>query len=137
MEKKQMDYQNGYIKEKYDRINVTLPKGRKEVYRQAAAAAGTSLNAIINKLLEEWSSNKAPAPAEPEEQEEPTAATRIETLNMLCEESINQLKEMGIITIGEYVARYLDDDPEDCMTYEEERRFHKFLGDNKLWQCNS
>lgn len=62
MEKKQMDYQNGYIKEKYDRINVTLPKGKKEVYRQAAAAAGTSLNAIINKLLEEWSSNKDSKP---------------------------------------------------------------------------
>lgn len=58
MEKKQMDYQNGYIKEKYDRINVTVPKGKKEIYRQTAEAAETSLNGIINKLLEEWYSRE-------------------------------------------------------------------------------
>lgn len=132
MEKKQMDYQNGYIKEKYDRINVTLPKGKKEIYRQAAAAAGISLNAIINKLLEEWNNSKAVAPEEPEE--EPTAATRIETLKFISANSAEELKKMGIYTIGEYEERYLDDDPEDCLTRDEEIEMEYHLKKWKIWK---
>ena len=36
----QISYQNEYIKEKYDRINLTVPKGRKEEIKKKAAAAG-------------------------------------------------------------------------------------------------
>mgnify|MGYP001480103111 FL=1 len=40
----QISYQNEYIKEKYDRINLTVPKGRKEEIKKKAAAAGQSVN---------------------------------------------------------------------------------------------
>ena len=48
----QISYQNEYIKEKYDRINLTVPKGRKEEIKQKAAAAGQSVNEYINTLID-------------------------------------------------------------------------------------
>lgn len=51
-------YKNDFIKEKYDRLNLTFPKGKKEEYQAKAAKAGISLNALINKLLEEYESTK-------------------------------------------------------------------------------
>lgn len=50
---RQFQRQNDFIAEKYDRFSVTFPKGKKEVYRQLAESKGMSLNAFINKLLEE------------------------------------------------------------------------------------
>ncbi len=47
----QIAYQNDYIKEKYDRINLIVPKGRKEAIKQKAAAAGKSVNEYINSLI--------------------------------------------------------------------------------------
>lgn len=51
--KEQIDYQNRYIAEKYDRFTATFPSGKKEVYRKYAEMHGESLNALINRLLEE------------------------------------------------------------------------------------
>ena len=41
-----------YRNEKIDRIEVTVPAGRKEAYKNAAAAAGLSLNAFIIQCIE-------------------------------------------------------------------------------------
>ncbi len=49
----QIAYQNDYIKEKYDRINLTLPKGKKEAVRQVAQALGQSVNEFINAAIDE------------------------------------------------------------------------------------
>ena len=48
----QISYQNEYIKEKYDRINLTVPKGRTEEIKKKAAAAGQSVNEYINALID-------------------------------------------------------------------------------------
>lgn len=48
----QISYQNEYIKEKYDRINLTVPKGGKEEIKKKAAAAGQSVNEYINALID-------------------------------------------------------------------------------------
>lgn len=48
----QISYQNEYIKEKYDRINLTVPKGRKEEIKKKAVAAGQSVNEYINALID-------------------------------------------------------------------------------------
>ncbi len=48
----QIAYQNDYIKEKYDRINLTVPKGRKEEIKKRAAA-GKSVNEYINSLIDD------------------------------------------------------------------------------------
>lgn len=50
---RQFDYQNDYIKKNYDRVNLTLPKGKKEKVREAAAGAGKSLNEFINEAIDE------------------------------------------------------------------------------------
>lgn len=43
---------NKYVKANYDRINVTMPKGKKETIQAAAAAAGESVNAYINGAID-------------------------------------------------------------------------------------
>lgn len=48
----QIAYQNTYIKEKYDRINLTVQKGRKEEIKKKAAETGKSVNEYINALIE-------------------------------------------------------------------------------------
>ena len=49
----QIAYQHDYIKEKYDRINLTVPKGRKEEIKKRAAAVGKSVNEYINSLIDD------------------------------------------------------------------------------------
>ena len=54
---------NKYMAEKYDRINLVVPKGRREELRAQAEAAGKSLNAYLIGLIE----RETPA-AQPEQQ---------------------------------------------------------------------
>ena len=42
---------NKYVREKYDRVNITMPKGRKEQIQTAAEARGESVNGFINRLI--------------------------------------------------------------------------------------
>ncbi len=44
---------NKYVREKYDRINVTMPKGKKEILQAQAARHGMSVNAFINAAIDE------------------------------------------------------------------------------------
>ena len=44
---------NKYVKEKYDRVLVTMPKGKKDIIQAQAEAAGVSVNAYINKAIDE------------------------------------------------------------------------------------
>ena len=44
-------YNNYFIKQAYDRINLTVEKGQKEVIRAAAERAGESVNAYINAAI--------------------------------------------------------------------------------------
>lgn len=44
---------NKYVKNNYDRINVTFPKGQKEVIIKAATAAGESVNGYIKKAVDQ------------------------------------------------------------------------------------
>lgn len=43
---------NKYKKNNYDRIEITVPKGRREVFQARAAAAGESVNAYINAAID-------------------------------------------------------------------------------------
>lgn len=40
-----------YVKEKYDRMELTLPKGRKDELKSIAAANGESVNAFVSRLV--------------------------------------------------------------------------------------
>lgn len=44
---------NKYVKNNYDRVNVTFPKGRKDELKAHAAGRGESLNAFINRAIDE------------------------------------------------------------------------------------
>ena len=44
---------NKYVKENYDRINVNMPKGKKEKIQEQAAVCGMSVNAYINAAIDE------------------------------------------------------------------------------------
>ena len=44
---------NKYMKENYDRVNLTLPKGQKDTIRAHAEGRGESVNAFINRAIDE------------------------------------------------------------------------------------
>ena len=44
---------NKYVKENYDRINVTMPKGKKEEIQANATRLGLSVTAYINAAIDE------------------------------------------------------------------------------------
>lgn len=47
------EYKNKFIKEKYDRINLIMPRGEKEELKKAAAEVGESVNEYINRAISE------------------------------------------------------------------------------------
>ena len=49
--KKATAYKNKYNVANYDRINLTVPKGRKAAIEAHAKEAGDSVNGLINRLL--------------------------------------------------------------------------------------
>ena len=44
---------NKYVKANYDRINVTMPKGKKDTIKEHAGTQGESVNAFINRAIDE------------------------------------------------------------------------------------
>ena len=48
----QFSYQNDFISKNYDRVNLTVPKGKKEKIREAAKAEGKSVNEFINAAID-------------------------------------------------------------------------------------
>ena len=44
---------NKYMRENYDRINLTVPKGKKDEIKAHAEAQGESTNAFINRAIDE------------------------------------------------------------------------------------
>ena len=47
------DYDNAYIRDKYDRINFVMPKGTKEKIEAVATAAGISKSEWLRKVIED------------------------------------------------------------------------------------
>jgi predicted HicB family RNase H-like nuclease len=45
--------QNKYIAKTYDRVNLTMPKGKKEKIQAQADSQGMSVNAYINAAIDE------------------------------------------------------------------------------------
>jgi predicted HicB family RNase H-like nuclease len=46
-------YRNSWIAEKLDRINLTVPKGKKDQIKAVADSVGMSVNAYINLAIDE------------------------------------------------------------------------------------
>lgn len=62
MPKKQTEWTRAYVEKAYDRVSVTIPKGRKQTVEAFVKSRGQSVNGLINELLrtavglseEEW-----------------------------------------------------------------------------------
>ena len=50
-----------YVKANYDRLELTLPKGQKELAKDFAAANGESVNSFISRLIAEAMQQKGAA----------------------------------------------------------------------------
>lgn len=46
------EYKNNWQKENVDRVNLTMPKGRKEIIKAHAEAQGESVNSFINRAID-------------------------------------------------------------------------------------
>ena len=53
MAERKAKWQNDYISRTYDRINLTVPKGDKDKIKAYAESKGESVNAFINRLIQE------------------------------------------------------------------------------------
>lgn len=53
MVNRKAEWQNKYIAKAYDRINLTVPKGRKDLIQAHAEAKGESVNGFINRAINE------------------------------------------------------------------------------------
>ncbi|MDP4117903.1 MAG: hypothetical protein Q8873_01785 [Bacillota bacterium] len=42
-----------YVKNNYDRLEITVPKGKKEKIKQYAADKGKSLNSFVNEAIDD------------------------------------------------------------------------------------
>lgn len=51
--KAQQKATNKYISKAYDRVNLTMPKGQKELIQAHAAARGESVNGFIGRAIQE------------------------------------------------------------------------------------
>lgn len=50
--KAQQKAQNKWIAKAYDRINLTVPKGKKDILQEHAQSMGESLNGFINRAID-------------------------------------------------------------------------------------
>ena len=62
-----------YVKNKYDRFGLTMPKGDLDVIKAHAEARGESVNGFVNRAISEAMERDNAAPAGPEEGEKPQA----------------------------------------------------------------
>ena len=51
--KAQQKAENKYMKSNYDRVNLVMPKGKKDIIQAHAAQQGESVNAYINRAIDE------------------------------------------------------------------------------------
>ncbi len=79
MPKKQTNWSRSFNERAYDRLAVTIPKGRKEAVEKYAQEKGLSVNGLVNELLrdalrmtyEDWKARPtAPDASEVEQDEE-------------------------------------------------------------------
>lgn len=101
--KAQQKAQNKWIAKAYDRVNLTLPKGQKEVVQAHATARSESVNGFIGRaIVETMERDGADGPQEAAGQ--PTGAGGI-SLSPDALESAQQAAERTGEAIGEFLSR--------------------------------
>lgn len=57
------EYKNNWQKENVDRVNLTMPKGKKDAIKAHAEAQGESVNGFINRAIDETMERDSADPA--------------------------------------------------------------------------
>lgn len=63
------EYKNNWQKENVDRVNLTMPKGKKDTIKAHAEAKGESVSGFINRAIDETMERDNAAPAASDGQE--------------------------------------------------------------------
>lgn len=90
---------NKYVKEKYDRINITMQKGKKEIIQAHALARGLSVNAYINAAIDEKTARDG--------SEQPPIPQNEERAVSVSPEQMDQIKA-HIVQTGESEAAFIE-----------------------------
>lgn len=64
---------NKYRKNNYDLVQLTMPKGRKDIIKAHAESHGESVNGFINRAIDETMDRDKAVPVGPEGGEKPQA----------------------------------------------------------------
>ena len=107
---------NRYMAKAYDRINLTVPKGQKEVIKAHAEAQGESVNGFINRAIDEAMGRVIPDNAQERPQEGGGLQLSPDTLKAAQEaaqaagEPVPQFIERAVVTQAkrDKVTRNLD-----------------------------
>ena len=67
------EYKNNWQKENVDRVNLTMPKGKKDTIKAHAEAQGESVNGFINRAIDETMERDNAVSAVSEDGEKPQA----------------------------------------------------------------
>ena len=51
------NYQNEFNRKNYDRVNIVIQKGRKEIWQIKAKQENLSLNSFVTKIIEQYIKN--------------------------------------------------------------------------------
>ena len=61
------EYKNTWQRENVDRVNLTMPKGRKDIIKAHAEAQGESVNGFINRAIDHEMERDNAVEKQPEE----------------------------------------------------------------------
>ena len=100
------EYKNQWQKENCDRVNLTLPNGRKAELQAYAAAAGESLNGFIGRAINEAMARDGAG--EPQEAAGAAAVAGGISLPPDALEAAQQAAERTGEAVGEFLARAVE-----------------------------
>ena len=87
---------NKYVKNNYDRINVTMPKGKKETIQAHAEAQGESVNGFINRAIDhQISQDRRKGPSEAPESTEGQGVVSLPSEREKAQETAQNGEEPG------------------------------------------
>lgn len=105
--KAQQKAQNKWIAKAYDRVNLTLPKGQKEVVQAHAAAHGESVNGFIGRAISETMERDSSGTA-PESRPELTAGAGAVYLPSETLETAQRVAEAAGEATEQFISRAVE-----------------------------
>lgn len=104
---------NKYMAANYDRINLTVPKGKKETIQDHAAACGQSVNAYINEAIDDRMARETPPISQnrdkgPQDAPESTGAGGVVSLPFHAIKAAQEAAEAAGEAVPQFVARAVE-----------------------------